>query len=839
MNTPRLVGAFLGSLILFTTTLSAQVPSLVNYQGRVGVGSPAVNFDGSGQFKFALVNANGSTTYWSNDGSSVAGSEPALAVARPVTKGLYAVALGDTTLTNMTAVPASVFDNADVRLRVWFNDGPHGFQLLTPDQRIASVGFAMKAQNATSAATALTVPDGAITGAKLGTGSVGNTQLANGAVTTAKLAAGTTSAPQGVASTQQGAAANTNYVATGSAQTAFALPATANVGDVIQLTGAGTGGWQTSIFDFSVWTPQESSRGWNAVASSANGEVLVATVSNGRIYVSSDSGLTWIPRENVRLWTGVAASADGSKLVATVFGGQIYTSTNFGQTWTARESSRIWASVASSADGVKLVAPASSDQIYTSVDSGVNWTARESSRGWTAVASSADGAKLVAAAGPDQQSGQIYTSTDSGVNWTPRITVGGSYWSSLASSADGTKLVATTRGLRIFTSTDSGVTWTARGVNRAWVGVASSADGTKLAAVEEGGQIYTSADSGANWTARESNRPWAAVASSSDGTKLAAVVNAGQVYTSDSRFSGGQASTVSLQYLGDGRWGTVRIEATEIGAGSVNNTEFGYLDGVTSSLQTQLAGKLSLTGGLLTGPLAVQTATSDASATATFRLQANGGHDWQLRSITGFGGQSPAGALRFVDNTTSVTALTILGDGKAGFGRVPTFNGLEVEGSASKMFAGDWASNSDRRIKLDIRTLDHALETLDRVRLVDFRYTPEYRSAHPGIVDRRYLNVIAQEFAEVFPEHVTSSGEKLPDGSEILQVDTYPLTIYSAAAVQELHGKLKEKDAEIAALKAQLAAQAEKDRAIEARLSRLEEELPSPRPTARKVILTK
>jgi hypothetical protein len=27
----------------------------------------------------------------------------------------------------------------------------------------------------------------------------------------------------------------------------------------------------------------------------------------------------------------------------------------------------------------------------------------------------------------------------------------------------------------------------------------------------------------------------------------------------------------------------------------------------------------------------------------------------------------------------------------------------------------------------------------------------------------------------------------MPDGSAILQVDTYPLTIYSAAAVQELH----------------------------------------------------
>ena len=55
-----------------TTTLHAQVPQMLNYQGRVAVGS--TNFDGSGPFKFALVNTDGSTTYWSYDGSSAAGS---------------------------------------------------------------------------------------------------------------------------------------------------------------------------------------------------------------------------------------------------------------------------------------------------------------------------------------------------------------------------------------------------------------------------------------------------------------------------------------------------------------------------------------------------------------------------------------------------------------------------------------------------------------------------------------------------------------------------------------------------------------------------------------------
>ena len=75
-----------------TLVLHAQVPQIINYQGRVLVG--ATNFDGSGQFKFALVNAAGTTTYWSNNGSSVNGSEPSAAVTLTVTKGLYSVLLG-------------------------------------------------------------------------------------------------------------------------------------------------------------------------------------------------------------------------------------------------------------------------------------------------------------------------------------------------------------------------------------------------------------------------------------------------------------------------------------------------------------------------------------------------------------------------------------------------------------------------------------------------------------------------------------------------------------------------------------------------------------------------
>jgi hypothetical protein len=375
---------------------------------------------------------------------------------------------------------------------------------------------------------------------------------------------------QSVSEVAQQAQPNNGYIVTHNAQVTITLPDAPSVGDIVRVSGSGTGGWKiaqnagqsiigTNIGLFGVsWRPRETDRNWLSVASSADGSKLVASAYFGQIYTSIDSGANWIPRESNRDWRSVASSADGSKLVAVDnnldAGGQIYTSTDSGVNWTPRESDRLWRSVASSADGSKLVAVAYLGQIYTSTDSGANWTPRESDRGWMAVTSSADGTKLAAAA----QNGLIYTSTDSGVNWTPRES--DRQWMSVASSADGSKLVAVPFNGRIYTSNNSGVNWTPREISRDWYSVASSADGSKLVAVAFGGQIYTSDDSGANWTPRESNRLWRAVASSADGSKLVAVVQGGQIYTSSSITTvgsagyliGGQFSAIELQYIGSG-----------------------------------------------------------------------------------------------------------------------------------------------------------------------------------------------------------------------------------------------------------------------------------------------
>lgn len=128
--------------IAAATSVHAQTPALIPYQGRVQTGTPPADFHGTGQFKFALMQGTTATRLWVNNGPTTA--DPANAVNLTVTNGLYSVMLGDASnpsMPNMAAIPPSVFANPDVRLRVWFRNGTSPFQLLTPDQRLAPTGY--------------------------------------------------------------------------------------------------------------------------------------------------------------------------------------------------------------------------------------------------------------------------------------------------------------------------------------------------------------------------------------------------------------------------------------------------------------------------------------------------------------------------------------------------------------------------------------------------------------------------------------------------------------------------------------------------------------------------
>jgi hypothetical protein len=133
----------LSALILGVSSVRAGAPpTQISYQGLVKVSG--VPYDGTGYFKFAIVNAatGDGTTYW------LTGPE-----ALTVSNGLFNFMLGST-----TALPSSVLDHDPIYLRVWFSQSSGGpFQALEPNQRIGSVAYALRAERATSAGDADTL----------------------------------------------------------------------------------------------------------------------------------------------------------------------------------------------------------------------------------------------------------------------------------------------------------------------------------------------------------------------------------------------------------------------------------------------------------------------------------------------------------------------------------------------------------------------------------------------------------------------------------------------------------------------------------------------------------
>ncbi len=555
-------------------------PRVLNHQGRIAVNG--VNFNGVGQFKFALVDSGGTRSFWSNDGSSSDGTEPATAVDLTVVRGLYAVLLGDESLVNMTPVAATVFDNADVRLRVWFNDGSKGFQQITPDHRLAASPYAMVAERALSVSE--------------------------------------------VSLTNVMAAPSKPVVAWGkNSHGQVSVPALA------------------------------------AVAAVAAGESHSLALQNNGTVVSWGNG------------SAVPVGLTGVTMIAAGRNHDL-----------ARKS-----------DGT-VVAWGDNASAQTTVPAGVT--------------------NAVAVAAGDNHS--------------------------LVLRADGT---VTAWGDNTFGQTDvpagvSNITAVAAGSDHC---LALKSDGTVFAwGRDEAGQ--SSVPEALSDVIAIAAGAYHSLAVKSDGSVIAWGWN-----------SGGQAT----------------IPAGLTGVSSVAG-------GYAFSAALKSDGTLVTWGDNSDGQLTVP-----PSATHIKALAAGASHMVILRADS-----IPAQVARLDEDNVFT--------GKIGIKRSPTNNALEVEGNASKSIAGNWLSNSDRRIKTDIRTITDALGVLDEVRLVDFRYTDEYRADNPSIGGGRYMNVIAQEFGAVFPDHVKSSGEKMVDGSPVLQVDTYPLTIYSAAAIQELHREnemLKEK----------------------------------------------
>jgi hypothetical protein len=960
-------GFILGALCALASVLSAAVPQLLNHQGRIAVNG--TNFEGAGQFKFALVNSTGSTTYWSNDGTSTAGSQPTAAVSLPVVKGLYAVLLGDTALANMTTLPTTVFENADVRLRVWFNDGTNGFQHITPDQRLASAPFAMNAAQAES------VPDASITNTKLARSNVSviaGAGLSGGG--SVSLGSSVTLTNAGVLSLSGGGgvtvSGSTGAVTLGSNATSSNTPATLVLRDgsgnfsagTITASLSGNATTATSATDFSGPLTGDVTGTQNATtiaAATITGKAITGFASSPGTLTASDSILNAINKldGNIALraplvspsFTGIVTgtfSGNGSAL--TNLSGASITAGTVGSAQIADLSivnadlsaaaaiaysklnlagAIVDADISSSAaigDG-KLATLSTAGKVANSATTGtaanspstlvlrdasgnftagtINGTFVGNGSGLTGVTASsvllnsviAPPIRPVVAWGRNNAGQTALPGTLSQAN-TAAIAAGGDtsvallktgtvvQWGSgtavPAGLANVTHIAAGTSHRLARRSDGTVVAWGGNAYNQSTVpgglttattiaagekhSLALRADGTVLAWGDNTFTQTTVPGTATNVIAIAAGYDHS-LALKADGTVVAwgrddsgqvtgsypsvgvilAIIDSTRFRLSTQLASGTSQlrydGTTLLTSVGDGSDIVTVADTSSLSQGmAVTRPDLVGPSGLTDVIAIACGAYHSLAvksdgsvvawgwdgGGQVSGA---------ASLTGISRIA--GGYAFTLAlkndgTLVAFGDNTDL-QLNVPSSTASITAiacgashaLALRADlipaqvarldqdnvftGNVGIKRSPAANTLEVEGQASKTTAGNWLANSDRRIKDNVKPITGALEKLSKVRLVDFNYTPDYLAAHPGIEPKRYLNVIAQEFAEVFPEDVKSSGETLPDGSPILQVDTYPLTIYSAAAVQEL---AKENEQ----LKKQLAEQ-------ETRLKKLEE----------------
>src|SRR3990172_5422193 len=215
------MAALLAILIAGNQAVHAQVPLMINYQGKIEVTD--IPYNGTGYFKFSLINdpASPSINYWTNDGSIVsAGAEPASTILLPVTLGLFTVKLGDANLSNMTGLVSSVFTNSTMYLRVWFSTDGIVFEQLTPDRQLVSVPYAMRAETADDVS---------------GTGIVTSAEIADSTITNADI-----SNSAAIAASKVNTGSATNLVSRILAGAGVSLSPVTGVGDVtVTVTGSG------------------------------------------------------------------------------------------------------------------------------------------------------------------------------------------------------------------------------------------------------------------------------------------------------------------------------------------------------------------------------------------------------------------------------------------------------------------------------------------------------------------------------------------------------------------------------------------------------------------------
>lgn len=152
----------------------------------------------------------------------------------------------------------------------------------------------------------------------------------------------------------------------------------------------------------------------------------------------------------------------------------------------------------------------------------------------------------------------------------------------------------------------------------------------------------------------------------------------------------------------------------------------------------------------------------------------------------------------WLSNDGGNEGIKITDDGKVGLNTTPSYELQLSSNSAAKPISSVWTVVSDQRVKTDINTIEGALDKIDSLRPVKFKYAESYCDCTAGVTpDNNYYNFIAQEVEEHFPEAVINSGHDIKDHhtdevivENVKSLDNHIINVYLVAAVKELKAEL-------------------------------------------------
>ena len=216
------------------------------------------------------------------------------------------------------------------------------------------------------------------------------------------------------------------------------------------------------------------------------------------------------------------------------------------------------------------------------------------------------------------------------------------------------------------------------------------------------------------------------------------------------------------------------ISATGIADGSVDNTEYQFINSLSSNAQTQITGRLQTAGGTMTGSIVFP----DDTGPAPSKIQMGAGTDMKIYSDGLHGTIAVLNAFKLKNNDATETLMTATPNAGVSLrdndvvrfatesGGCQVTGALGIGTTSVGATAGELRAtneitayySSDERLKENITTIEDALEKVNSIRGVEFDWKADHiksRGGEDGYFVRKHdVGILAQDVKKVCPEVV-------------------------------------------------------------------------------------